>query len=509
LLQAADKIDADAASVEIDATGAISLGAAAASDFTVAGDLTLEASGAGILDLKSAAEVQVSTALFDVNASGAAQIDSAAASWFKVAGAQLELATTGSGELDLTSAGLMDINAGAALDVDVVGAFTMDSTGAFSIDGVGASNLSTSGALTLEGTTKVNINTGNNQVIDIAVGANNQTVNIGTGIASKTVIIGSSQAGSATEIYGGTGNINLYTGAGGGIYITNESNGRCDIFNGGGTGPVNIVGSSATGARSVNIATGGTAAKTLTMGSTASTSATTVQTGTGAMTFSAGGIFDVNSAGAVTIDSSGSTISIGADAVNQNITIGTGGARQVRLGNSSAGGSGGVILQVSQLAIELGIQNFGTPPQGGIGYYVQNRSAATMLRGEVIALQVSPAVDNHRPQIVLADAAGIASVRNPFGVVSCGSTTFSANGSALISTVYGTIVSVRFASGTPTGADIGKPVYLSATPGRATLTAPSGSGQTVYRLGVVSRGAADSDGNWYIVWQPQFIAQIP
>jgi len=43
-------------------------------------------------------------------------------------------------------------------------------------------------------------------------------------------------------------------------------------------------------------------------------------------------IFDVNSTGAVTIDSSGGAISIGADDVNQNITIGGDGTRAIQVG---------------------------------------------------------------------------------------------------------------------------------------------------------------------------------
>ena len=149
-ISAQANLDLDGASVDIDASGAMSLGAASASDWTVAANLTLETTGAGILDLKSAAEVQVSTLLFDVNASGAAQIDAAAQSWFKATGAELQIATVTSGELDLTAAGLMDINAGADLDMDVTGALYMDATGAFSLDGGAASNMTAQGNLSVQ-----------------------------------------------------------------------------------------------------------------------------------------------------------------------------------------------------------------------------------------------------------------------------------------------------------------------------------------------------------------------
>jgi hypothetical protein len=54
------------------------------------------------------------------------------------------------------------------------------------------------------------------------------------------------------------------------------------------------------------------------------------------MTFTAGGIFDVNAVGAVTIDSTGGALSIGAGADAQAINIGTGAAaRTITMGNAT------------------------------------------------------------------------------------------------------------------------------------------------------------------------------
>jgi hypothetical protein len=80
--------------------------------------------------------------------------------------------------------------------------------------------------------------------------------------------------------------------------------------------------------------------------------------------------------------------------------------------------------------------------------------------------------------------------------------------------IAGTVTPVQFASGAaPAGsADIGKPVYLSATAGqegKATLTAPSGAGQRVFQVGILARGVADANSNWFVQLQPQFIADIP
>ena len=137
--------------LDMAATGAVEIDAGSASYIkATAANLTVEASGAGILDLKSGTEVQVSTALFDVNASGAVEIAAGAASSMLVTGGDLLIQTITSGELDLTSAGLMDVNAGADLDLDVTGKMELDASGLFSIDGGAASNVTAQGNLSLQ-----------------------------------------------------------------------------------------------------------------------------------------------------------------------------------------------------------------------------------------------------------------------------------------------------------------------------------------------------------------------
>ena len=121
-------------------------------------------------------------------------------------------------------------------------------------------------------------------------------------------------------------------------------------------------------ARTVNLGTGpasGAAAQTVNIGSTNTTSALTLRAGTGATTHTAGGIYDVNAAGAITIDSSGGTIGIGADAVAQAINVGTGAAaRTITIGNAT--GATSVVLNAGTGNIDIGagaqarIVNLGT-----------------------------------------------------------------------------------------------------------------------------------------------------
>jgi hypothetical protein len=182
-----------AGAFDVSASGAVEIDAASASYIkATAANLTVETTSTGILDLKSATEVQVSTLLLDVNASGAVEINAAAASNFSVAAAGLKLETTTSGTLWLAGAALVDLDAAADLDIDVTGTFDMLSTGAFSIDGTGASNVSASaGNLTLSTLTSGDVIV--TAVAKVDVGAANVDID-----ASSAVHIGSAAASDFT-----------------------------------------------------------------------------------------------------------------------------------------------------------------------------------------------------------------------------------------------------------------------------------------------------------------------
>jgi hypothetical protein len=154
---------ASGAALNVDAVGAVSIGAGASSDFTVTGDL----------DLSASADLDLDGATVHVDSSG--QMDIAS-------GADINMSAVGDLDLDgatvhVDSSGQMDLASGAALNVDAVGAvsigagassdFTVtgdldlsasgnldldgasvdiDASGAFSIDGAAASNVSVTGA---------------------------------------------------------------------------------------------------------------------------------------------------------------------------------------------------------------------------------------------------------------------------------------------------------------------------------------------------------------------------
>ena len=177
-------IDADGG-ITIDAGQAISLGGAAASDFTVSNNIDIETTGVGILTLTSA------------------------------------------NDLDMVAAG-MDIDAGATgFDLDSTGAITIDSSAGVSIDGAGASNLTTSsGDLTLSATTNSVVITGSEGVAD-AVDINATTggidIDAASGIAMNTsagpISIGATAAMAGAIVIDATGNaaggVDIDAGTGG------------------------------------------------------------------------------------------------------------------------------------------------------------------------------------------------------------------------------------------------------------------------------------------------------
>jgi hypothetical protein len=63
-------------------------------------------------------------------------------------------------------------------------------------------------------------------------------------------------------------------------------------------------------------------------------------------------------------------------------------------------------------------------------------------------------------------------------------------------------------SAAPGAATNGSIVFASATPGRGTLTAPTGSGTIIYKIGIL-QGADGADTTPVVMLQPQFIAKRP
>ncbi len=191
-----------------------------------------------------------------------------------------------------TSIDLTSGTGGITLASTGVGDITIDSDDTLLLDADGVLELNSSGG-----------------VIGIGTDNDAQNINIGTGASERIITLGNVTNATSVVVNVGTGNADF------GVSATDHST---------------------------------------RIGGTTGTSAFTASAGTGAWTATAGGAFDVNAVGAITIDSSGSTIGIGTDAVAQNMNIGTGAAaRIITVGNNN--GATSVVVDVGTGNLDLGV----------------------------------------------------------------------------------------------------------------------------------------------------------
>ncbi|NBO57037.1 MAG: hypothetical protein EBU84_21140, partial [Actinobacteria bacterium] len=341
----------------------------------------------------------------------------------------------------------------------------------------------------------------------IDVDFTNSTINF-TG-ASVTGLPGGSAITDATGNFG-------FLGSAGALSAT----GLTTISLSGGTNSAVSFASAGTGTLAVRSATG-----TATYGDGTGTQ---VFSGSGGLSYSGVTSLDLDCSAALQINSSGSTISIGNDAVNQNINVATGGTRTVSIGSATAtlnwDSSGGAstltinnanavawrvydgttnLLVVNTLSDALSLQLKLTQGQGSnatpqyIGFEAVAGEALTA--GDVVCIQN----DAGTPKIYKADAT---TSTNKYLIAGICGRTAAVNGDPTI--VATGLVSATFAAA-PAAADNGVSyVYLSETAGQATLTAPTASGSTVMRLGVLY-GGNGADTTVRVLWQPVYVGANP
>lgn len=268
-------VDAGTGGIAVDSTGAISLGAAAASDFTVTGafDLTLTSSaGSSNLTAGEAAadairinasdaaggiDIDCGTGGIAIDSTGAFSIDGAAASNVAVSGGGIDLTLdSAAGRLVLTggeaaadAVRIQADDAAGGLDLDTgTGGIIADTTGAISLDSAAASNFTVTGAfdLTLSSSLgsiimssgesaadsiKIESTAGGIDILasgaaageDIDIAATGSSVNISSSEADADAItINASDAAGGVDISAGTSGITL--GSGLVVNVTSISN---------------------------------------------------------------------------------------------------------------------------------------------------------------------------------------------------------------------------------------------------------------------------------------------
>ena len=254
--------------------------------------------------------------------------------------------------------------------------------------GTGDVTVTSTDDITLDAAGKVELNS-SGDTIGIGNDADAFAINVGTGGAARTITIGNGTAATAVDINCGTGDITLGANATAHTTTLGSTNSTCNAIVQSGTGGIQVTSGGvyamdATDAVTIESSAGtigigvdavaqninvgiGAAARVITIGNaTAATSvvlnagtgavdiganaiahattigsvtgaaATTLQAGTGALIVNGGGVLTIDSADALTIESSAGTIGMGVDAVAQNINIGTGAAaRTITIGNAT------------------------------------------------------------------------------------------------------------------------------------------------------------------------------
>lgn len=233
------------------------------------------------------------------------------------------------------------------------------------------------------------------------------SVNVAGGeAAADAVVISATNAAGGISVAAGTAGISILT-----------TNGVIDIDSG--TGAISISDDAA--ATTVSIANGA-AAKTLVLGSTNTTSTTTVQSGTGGVIVTSTDEILLDSVGVLELNSSAGVISIGNDAVAQNINIGTGAAaRTIEVGNNTGAtairinggtaGAGGINIGQTANAVPIIIGNVTGATSVTVNSGTGGIALASTGAGDITAVS---------SDTLLLDAAGVLELNSSAGAISIG-----------------------------------------------------------------------------------------
>jgi len=556
-----------ATNILLDAGAFISLDAVTSSNFTVTGndagaiDLTLASTnaGAGTGNVLVSADDEVdltSGGLMDVNAGANLDID--------VTGT-FDMLSTGAFSIDGTGASNVSADAGdLALSTTTSGSVLMDG-----VDGVELN--STSGAINIGNDADaqaINLGTGaaaRTITVGNATGATAVDFDAGTGAYSFDSTVGGSAAlfslsttgadGDAVEWYvsdldpsaaagiaapvgstlwrdsggaGTTGELWLKTGAAdtaweqvatgntgetlqqayenGNTIVTDTTNGDFDVS---GTEAISL---DAGAASNFTVDSADLTLSTTTSGELDLTSAGLMDINAGAnLDLDVTGTMDLDSTGAFSIDGTGAS-NVTADSGNLTLSTTTSGTLdmtsaadiQMTFATNTA----------SAMVIDDGTNDFMTfdSTTGSLAVEVNqfldivgSGAGITLTAGTTITAGQLVTIEDTTGDVILADSnTGTTIDGLCIGVAAEGAT---ATNPVKIYTVPGGLVQVTFAAAPPAARN-GDPVFVSQTAGQATLTAPTGSGNVVYVVGIL-QGADGVTTTPTVVYQPQFISIRP
>jgi len=233
------------------------------------------------------------------------------------------------------------------------------------------------------------------------------SVNISAGeAAADAIVISATDAAGGVSVAAGTGGIAV-AATNGAIAVTS------------GTGAISVSADAA--ATTVNLGTGA-AAKTVILGSTNTTSTTTVQSGTGGVLVTSTDEVLVDCAGVLELNSSAGVISIGNDAVAQNINVGTGAAaRTIEIGNNT----GATAIRINGGTAGAGAINIGQTAND-VPIIIGNVTGATSVTvnsgtgGIALASTGAGDITATSSDTLLLDAAGVLEINSSAGVIGIG-----------------------------------------------------------------------------------------
>lgn len=185
-------------------------------------------------------------------------------------------------------------------------------------------------------------------------------------------------------------------------------------------------------------------------------------------------------------------------------------APTINIGTQSAGDYANTAMYIgtSSSSMYLDGAKITIAAGSGVGLTVENGSGGSIAAGAILVEKASgsAAVGGATPYVTLADqASATLSARNILGIAV---DTMAQGASGRAATVAGTTVAVTFASaGLPQSGDRAKPVYLSATPGQASMSPPA-TGR-ILQIGYLMNVTAVSGALYYVQLMPQIIADIP
>jgi hypothetical protein len=367
-------IDSGTGGIAIDSTGAISLGAAAASDFTVTGafDLTLASTlGSVVIDGGEAANDAVQIAAS--NAAGGLDFTSGT-------GGISIVAANGTVGIE-SGTGALNVGTDATVHTVTVGS-TTGAADTVIQSGTGNTSITSTGTIDLDATGNVSMNS-TAGTLNVGNDADAFAINVGTGAAARVITVGNVTGASQVVLNSGTAGIQLTSTGAGDITIDSDDTVLIDadgVLELNSSAGVIGIGNDAD-AFAINVGTGA-AARVITMGNVTGATQVVLNSGTAGVSINSTGAGDIECAagdairldavGVLELNSSAGIIGIGNDADAFAINVGTGAAaRTITMGNVTGAtalalnaGTGAIAITATNSAISLnsgtGAVNIGT-----------------------------------------------------------------------------------------------------------------------------------------------------